>query len=436
MTIDYQKILPVKYDVDIFVAGGGPAGIAAAVTAARKGKRVFLAEAAGAFGGAASQSLVPAFMPFTDGEHFLAGGFGKEVRDYLIDNCPENFKPYCPDSIPVELLKLFYDQVVADAGVQFCFFTGVIDAVIEDGWVKYAVCNGKSETYAVRAKAFIDCTGDGDFAALAGAGYQKGGVDGKMMAATLCGLWAGIDWENVQGSNTQALDKAFANKVFTNEDRHLPGMWRIATGIGGSNAGHVYDIDGSDAASLTEGMVKGRRQMQEYRQYYKEYLMGFENMELVITAPQIGIRETRRIDCDYRLCVDDFISRANFYDEIGRFSYPIDIHAAENTKQGYDGFMKAYTALRYNKGENYGIPYRCMTVKGFGNLLVAGRCVCTDREMEASIRVMPGCFITGQAAGMAAALASEKGGDIRTFEITALQKSLKELGAYLPNCGT
>jgi hypothetical protein len=131
--------------------------------------------------------------------------------------------------------------------------------------------------------------------------------------------------------------------------------------------------------------------------------------------------------------VDDFKSLAVFEDEIGRYSYPIDIHIAKPDKESYDKFLAEFTTLRLGKGESYGIPYRILTPQGLKNVLVAGRCVSTDRGMQASIRVMPGCFITGQAAGVAAAMTLQANTTTRKIDITDLQRRLKALGAYLPN---
>ena len=133
------------------------------------------------------------------------------------------------------------------------------------------------------------------------------------MATTLCGLWDAIDWSRVVWPDSRALDQAFADGIFTNVDRHLSGMFRIASetkdengvshpnGIGGSNAGHIYDIDGTKSESTTPGIIAGRRQLREYRKYYQEYLTGFENTELVYSAPYLGIRESRRVVGDYKL---------------------------------------------------------------------------------------------------------------------------------------
>ncbi len=431
MFLQYNKNIDIKYSVDVFVAGGGPAGVAAAVSAAENGASVFLAESFGAFGGAGVNALVPAFMQFTDGVNFLAGGIGKRVRDYIRANCPEEYKKYCPDSIPVETLKLCYDNMITEAGVKFAFFTQVSDVITEDSRIKYVICTAKGEVFAVKADMFIDCTGDGDLAALAGAEYDKGDESGEMMATTLCALWNGIEWKNVQRPDSRRLKDAFADNVFTNEDLHLPGIWPISSTTGGSNAGHIYDIDGTKYDSITTGMIEGRKQLLEYRKYYKEYLSGYEGSEPIISASYLGIRETRRIKGDYILNVEDFLSRAVFEDEIGRYAYPIDIHSGKNTTQGYNEYAKKFAELRYQKGESYGIPYRSIIVGGIDNLYTAGRCISADRSMQASVRVMPCCFITGQAAGTAAALAAKNNCDTRSIDVTALQDILVENGAFI-----
>ena len=436
----YSKDVPLKHSVDVFIAGGGPAGIAAAIACARLGRRVFLAESFSAFGGAAVTMLVPAFMPFGDGVHFLAGGIGREVYDRLCAETPARFADYCPNSIPVEPLKRIYDDMMRQSGASFSFYTTVVDAVVADGRIEYVLCAAKSELFAVKARIYIDCTGDGELSFFAGAKSEYGDENGCTMAATLCALWSGIDWSGVHGADREKLEDAFRDGVFTNQDRHLPGMWRIMAqtgdgvpdGVGGSNAGHVYGVDPRSADSLTKGTLRGREQLVEYRRYYQTYLSGYVQAEPIFSAPYLGIREGRRIVCDYRLVLDDFLRRAVFEDEIGRYAYHIDIHSATNDAAGYEKYLTEHKGYRLQKGESYGIPYRSLTAAGLRNLLVAGRCICTDRYLQSSVRVMPGCFITGQAAGVAAAESCAHG-DVHRVEVRAVQKKLLEMGAYLPN---
>jgi len=421
----------------MLVAGGGPSGVAAAVVAAREGKSVYLLEAHSCLGGMGTAGLVPAFMQFTDGENFLAGGFGQELLNSLREHEGTIDEKGMSIGIRAEVLKRVYDAFLQEAGVSFLFHTQVIDVVVQNGVVSEAICAGKSGLFAVRARVFVDGTGDGDLAVSAGASYDKGDQDGHMMPGTLCSLWAGIDWDAVKasglGTGNKRIEKAFKDGVFSLEDRHLPGMWRVGEEIGGGNIGHTFGVDGTDEASLTEAYVWGRKSMLEYERYYKAYLKGFENMELVATGSLMGIRETRRIVGDYVLNIDDFTNRAVFVDEIGRYSYPVDIHIARPDKASYEKFHKEITTLRLSKGESYGIPYRTLTPKGLKNVLVAGRCVSTDRQIQASIRVMPGCYITGQAAGMAGVLMLDNNTDSRGIDVKTLQKRLQRIGAFLPN---
>ena len=154
------------------------------------------------------------------------------------------------------------------------------------------------------------------------------------------------------------------------------------------------------------------------------------------TGAMLGIRESRRTVCDYMLSVGDYISRAEFADEIGRYCYPVDIHIMNTKTDEMERFRQEYENMRYQKGESYGIPYRSLTAASWDNLLTAGRCMGTDRQMEASIRVMPGCFITGEAAGTAAALAVDHASDgcaadVRTVDPALLQRTLAGNGAYM-----
>ena len=428
----YQRELKRKYEADVFVAGGGAAGVAAAVAAARGGARVFLAESAGAFGGLGTTGLVPAFAPFDDGVNFLAGGIGLEIRKNVSKHLPLSTHW---TSIDPEELKREYDRIVTEAGVEFSFFTTVYDVIATDGHIEEVVLGSKSGLFTVKAKVYIDCTGDGDLIAFAGGRFEMGDEKGEVMPQTLCSVWANIDRSRIlPGAPNRFIDQAYADGVLSLEDRHLPGIFHREDGIGGGNVGHTFGVDPTDERSLTSAMIRGRASILEYERYYKEYLKdGFENMRLVGTAPVLGVRESRRVTCDYTLTADDFVNRAVFEDEIGRYCYPVDIHVKSTDKSEYARFEEEYKRLyRYKKGESYGIPYRSLIPISFDNALVAGRCMGTDQKMQASIRVMPGCFITGQAAGAAAALA-KNAGDVRSVNFRDLADALLSLGAYIPN---
>jgi ribulose 1,5-bisphosphate synthetase/thiazole synthase len=435
-SILFSRTIPVRHEVDVFVAGGGPAGIAAALVAARAGQRVFLAEGHSCFGGMGTAGMIPVFMTFGDGVNFLAEGIGREVLDALTAEKGPN-SPLSTNSIPAELLKRVYDRLLVDAGIELSLMTQVVDIVAKDGRIEQAICHAKSGFFAVSAKMFVDGTGDGDLAAWAGAPFEKGDADGNMMPGTLCSLWADVDHDRFRASGVkvqETLYKAFEDGHFTVNDPHHPGMWRVGNHLTGGNIGHAFGIDATDERSLTAHFLNARKHIPEFESFYRKYIPGYENLELVATGSLFGIRETRRIMGDYVLNVEDFKARAVFPDEIGRYCYPVDIHPSKPDAKEYAKFEEEFRrSLRYERGESYGIPYRILTPKGVENLLVAGRCVSSDRQIQGSIRVMPSCYITGQAAGLAAAIAIEQKTHTRGFAVSDLLRRLRGIGAYLPN---
>ena len=439
--LQWRQAIPVRHTVDVCVAGGGPAGVAAAVAAARQGAKVFLIEGQNSFGGMGTGGLVPAFMQFADGVNFMAGGIGREIHDTLwqwgaagpADRPDTGHKML---SIRVEALKRLYDEMVAAAGVGFAFHTQLMGVKAVRGRVSHALCAAKSGVFAVQARMFVDCTGDGDLAAWAGAPFEKGDAEGRLMPGTLCSLWADVDWDQVYASKLwpqTVLPKAIEQGLFTIPDRHLPGMWRVGRHVGGGNIGHTFGVDSTDERSLTTALVWGRKLLLEYERFYKEMVPGYAQMELVASGSLLGIRESRRIMGDYMLNLEDFKSRAVFPDEIGRYTYPVDLHPVVPNAETFKAFEEEMRTYRHAPGENYGIPYRCLVPRRLKNVLVAGRCVSTDRPVQGSLRVMPGCYITGQAAGLAAALAAAGKADARAVAVPELQRRLKAMGAFLPN---
>lgn len=427
----FQRKIPVTRRTDVFIAGGGPAGLAAAVTAARMGAAVFLAEKQQSFGGAAALSAVPAFMRFSDGVNFVAGGIGREVFDALYGPQADYVEAEFP--IDMEKLKRIYDDMMLKSGADFLFDTRVVAAEAHDGRIDSVILQGHEKLFAIQAKIYIDCTGDGTLAVMAGAHADKGDGEGRMMPATLCSLWNGIDWDRAvveigRDPDDRALPRAFADGVFTVRDSSLPGMWHLPTDMGGGNIGHVFSVDGTSESDITRGIMEARRRMTEYEFYYNHYLEGYENAKLIATGGVLGFRETRRIRGEYVLNNEDYDSCASFEDEIGRYCYPIDLHpvapGAPRTQ-----YEEAYLQ-GYGKGNSYGIPYRCLLPKDTVNLLTAGRCISTSREMNGSTRVMPCCFITGMAAGAAAAMA--KNSSLREISVSGLRRNLRRMGAYLP----
>lgn len=435
----YSREIKVKVETDVMVCGGGSAGVAAAVAARAGGARVFLAEGFSCFGGMGTAARVPVFMPWGDGVRDLACGFGTRFRERLKKSGAMVGRSGAFD---FEGVKREYDAVMTESGADFLFETRVIDVVREGDRIAYAVVAAPSGIWAVKAKVYVDATGNGDVAVQAGVPFEKGDANGHMMPASLLSSWDGVDWERWTKERPSQphpfgaeLARAGADGVFKEPDLHMTGLYRLADGFATANIGHVFDLDGTDERSLTKGYIRGRESMLEYQRYFREYLKrGLENVRLVETAAMMGVRESRRITGDYVMTLDDYVKRAVFPDEIGRYAYPIDIHPSNGDKASYERHRRDFDRVyRYKRGESYGIPYRILCAKGVRNLLVAGRCVSTDQKVQASIRVMPACYLTGQAAGFAAAMAADGAGNVHDIPVPALQQKLLKFGAYLPN---
>lgn len=433
--IIFNQSIPVRHQVDVLVAGGGPAGCAAAWAAARMGKKVLLLEGHSCLGGLGTAGMVPAFMHISDGYHLLCAGFASELLTRLYHGAVDlqTGKTGVGLSIHAEDLKRIYDELLTEAGVEFYFHSQLIGVTMSGRKIDTAVFAAKSGLLAVRAKQFVDCTGDGDLSVMAGAPFDMGDEEGHMMAGSLCSLWAGIDWKRVQRKDDHEIARAIEDGVFTIPDYSLPGMWKISDSVGGGNIGHVFGLDPTDEHSLTKGLIRGRQYVPEYEKYYKNYLTGFENMELIATASLLGIRESRRIRCIQTLTYQAFQTLAVFENEIGRYNYSVDIHPSNPSLEEHKKTSGDFQSRHLSKGQSYGIPYGALVPQNTENLLVAGRCMGTDKLMEGSIRVMPGCYITGQAAGAAAALCVVQGEIPSQLNVKTLQQALLKLGAYLPN---
>ena len=424
-TVSFQKSVEIYDSADIIVAGGGPSGVAAAVAAARQGRKVILLEQSGTLGGSSVLAMVAELMNFDDGAKFIVNGIGREIFDNL-GLKTENKREW--HNVRYEQLKRVYDKLVLDAGVEVMFYTKLIDTVCENGKIEYAVVSTPSGISAVKGKFYIDCTGSGILSQFAGADYLYGNEKGETMSATICTLWGGVDFSKKGNWDAQHYKRAFEDGVFSQYDSVLPGIKENypEINVGGGNVGHCFLVDDRDVKSLSKAMFEGRKILAEYEYYYRNYINGCKDATIIKSADFIGIRESRRVVCEYTLTFESFYSQESFPDEIGRYSYPIDIHPITPDKEGMRGFVKA-VSMKHQSGETYSIPYRCLVPKKVDNLLIAGRCIGTDREMQASTRVIPCCYITGQAAGVAAAVCIENKTSAKDADIIAIQNKIKEL---------
>ncbi|MDR0430589.1 MAG: FAD-dependent oxidoreductase [Tannerellaceae bacterium] len=453
-TFHFKREIPVGDTYDLIVAGGGPAGASAAICAARLGVKVLLVEATGCLGGIGTSGLVTAFDPMSDGEQLLVGGLMKEIVNTLyLRGC------LCPDVTPdiyskrmhfwtpfqVEGYKLLLDELVAAAGVEVQFFTHVIDADADvgQGKVRGVILNNVEGYRYVTAKTFVDGTGNGVLSQLCGASYQDAGIDTpNIMPATLMSLFSAINFEEYyKGNQYESLQKALADGHFTQHDRLLPGMFRVNRTTANLNGGHMFNLNALRCKDLTDGMMLGRRLVQEYYAFYKKYMPGCENMELITTAAIAGIRESRRVMGEYELNIDDYIARRKFPDQIGVFCKFVDIHPYDTSEEEWERFRSEsgqylannnHIVTRYKKGESFGIPYGILVPKGWTNLWVAGRCASADVKVQGSIRVQPSCSMMGQAAGTAAVQSIKTGRPANDLNTEKLVETLRKAGANLP----
>ena len=432
----------MKEQYDVIVAGGGPSGVAAAIAAARNGCNTLLIEQEAYFGGMATLASVPAFGPFTNGEQDLIGGIGREILEELkkdgykspfYDRKPDRMEGIDWYPIDPEHLKRVMDHMVEYSGCDVLFHTTVTEVKSQDGTIKAVGVYNKGGFEWIEADYFIDCTGDGDLAAMAGAMWEYGDENGRVQAGTLCFRVANIDvkrfmdyvdQEGETGNLSVATNKAKRDGRFPLSETKVGGMSLQADGIAGLNFGHVYDLKPLDPWNKSQAEMEARRNLPELITFLREYVPGMERCVLASSGPYLGIRESRRIRGSYTLTKEDYKNRADFPDAIAYYSYPIDLHAAMPEEGGKN--EELYQNSKYNHGECYGIPYRCLIPIGLKNLAVAGRTISADRAMMSSVRIMSPCFATGQAAGTAAALGIKAGGiHLEAVDTVLLRKLLR-----------
>lgn len=440
----FTRDVPVDKGYDLVVAGGGPAGTAAAVCAARLGAKVLLAEATGCLGGMGTSGLVTAFDPMADGERMLVGGLMREIvmamhqRGFLAPQVTDAYysKRYlCWTPFRPEGYKLLLDELAAAAKVEVRYFTRVIAADTADRTVSGVILQNVEGLRFVHAKTFVDATGDAVLSDLCGAPYREAGRDTpNIMPPTLCAQFGNIDWARAKGANQQALiEQAIGEGFFTYKDRHVPGLFQAGETTGMLNAGHIFRMNAAKCRSLSEGMARGRRLVQEYLAFYRKYVPGCEKAELVTTGSLMGVRESRRIVGEYELNYEDYIAKRQFPDQIGLYNAPVDIHVYDDSDAEYQRYHAEFTKVgRLKAGECFGLPYGILVPKGWKNLWVAGRCNSSDVRVHGAIRVQPACSMMGQAAGTAAIQSVATGQPACGLDTAALVETLRRAGAYLP----
>lgn len=431
---------------DVAVMGGGPAGIVAAIASGRRGAKTILIERYGFLGGMSTAALVYPWMTFhTQTGIQVIRGIAQEIVDrlqarnaspgHLRDTIGfvHSLTPFHP-----EVYKVVVYEMLKEAGVQILLHTWVGEVQTKSNHIEEITLHNKSGVSKLHSKIYVDATGDADVAYHSGAPWEQGNQSGKVQPLTMKFRMGGVSIDKIKRYMQQHPEEFYEKSLILELDQiPLTGVmgfyskWKEASlsiprdgvlfFVGPHedevliNVSRVSSLNPAIAEQLTEAECVGRQQVLMLEHFFKQYIPGFEQAKVTEVGAQIGVRESRRIQGHYMLNAEDVLSGRRFDDCIARSGYPIDIHNPEG---------KGVTAGFIKEGGAYDIPYRSIVPQGVTNLLLAGRCISTTHEAQATTRLTPSCMAIGQAAGTAAAMAAITGVDVANVPIQELQQQL------------
>ena len=428
------KNAPIVGEYDVVVCGGGPAGFIAAIAAARNGARTALVERYGFLGGMATMGYVNPVSVFTYNDSQVVGGIPWEFVQKL-ENMGGGFieKPLGNVAFEQEHYKLLAQRMTLEAGVDLYMHSYLSGCVMDGGRISQVIIENKNGTEALSSKVFIDCTGDGNLAALASVEMQPdegaplqplssyfilGGVDldTPMMQEAIC--------HNKQGENCHCLpvrEKLLERK----EELGIPefgGPWFCRTGQDGVVTVNMTRTAGNaiDNRDFVRAECVLREDAFRMAALLKDNFDEFKDSYLIAVSVQGGIRETRRIKGVHTITADEYVTAYHYHDSIARGAHPIDIHVASGPAQN----------ITFLKTPAY-VPYRALIAPTHSNLIVAGRCLSADKKAFASLRVQASCMDMGQAAGTAAAMAAISGLPVQEVNTELLVAKLREQGSII-----
>ena len=429
------KQIPIKQTVDVLVVGGGPAGVATAIAAARMGVKTLLIEQTGAVGGVATTGLMSHWTGATEGplyEEILQRAQDTEKDwNYFGDKVLHGKRIINPEKLKLVLLEMLFE-----AGAQVQLYTFASGAIMEANCITGVIIESKSGREAIQAKVIVDASGDGDIAAKAGAEFVKGrATDGKMQPATLMFKVAGVDMARavfpgefeddfeVPAGKLQELGRqhlAFPNGHVLLYPSTLPGVVTV-------NMTHCLNVDGTNAADLTRAEFECRRQIPGIIAFLRQYVPGFEQCCLLATASVIGIRETRHFIGEATITEKD-IEQARLFDDwlVTRAHFNFDVHGLTGPGLDETGSQKGFT-----QPQKYTIPKGCFLPQKIDGLLLAGRNISGTHLAHSNFRVMPICVNMGQGVGVLAALSVRQEKTPRQVNVKEVQKILLAQGVQI-----
>ncbi len=445
----YRKEIPEGKQASLVVCGGGFAGFASAYAAARQGVKTLLIERNGCLGGTGTQGLVNhilgerVYQPDNTYNTCIRGLFSELEQRLLaadggldVDGIDLSLPPhgwYGGLGVGLifdnEKMKLLLEQMLLEAGAEILYYTDVIDVVREENRVSGVIVHNKSGLSVIRGERFIDATGDGDVAALAGCAFELGDEEGGMAPASLEMHVENVDSEQLIAYMRETRDLRFRNLIGPLREK---GIWTFPYEIFISvmltqkdvfmiNTIRQVGVDGTNADSLTAAVLDGRLENYQLLSVMREHFPGFQNATVRQIAPVVGIRETRRIVCEYMLSVQDLIDGVTFPDSIAVSGYGWDLpHPKKPSLQPLHGVRR--------KSDFTELPYRCLVPRGLENLLVAGRCIGVERDVSGVMRVMGPCVAMGEAAGIAAALSLNSDCPFREVNTETLRSEIRSHG--------
>ncbi len=438
-----------NYDCDVLVVGGGTAGLAAAISAARNGSKVILCESGGYLGGIATKGLVTTFMTCYDrkGENQIIKGIFEDFVQRMVadggaihpSECKgsDSYSGYRPQGhygvtpFSEECFKRVAEQMCVEAGVRLLYHTTVMGCDTENSTIKCAYAAFGADVFKITAKQYIDASGNCSLASAAGARTVRGNDDGTVQTTSMFFQIKGVDKQALDlymKENTEMRKRYFMDEI---EEARKKGEFPCGTRKLRifENPDDIWDVNMAqedsevnefDPIAVTDAEISQRKQIMQIIEFLRKYVPALKDIRLVKTASELGVRESKRIIGKTTLTADDILNQRYYEERIAVCANSMDVHEAGRVN---------YTP--YTSDKSYYIPLSCLISENIDNLMAVGKCLSADKRAFAAVRVMPPCFAMGEAAGVTVHMAIEKNCSPVNVDVKEVQARLVENGAYL-----